>query len=73
MPRKSLAVQLGALIARDIFASAERREGVPVSRIEFKTGSWIEGTEQAAGGMCEAALANRVAETLTKQFCGRRQ
>lgn len=55
---RSLAVYL----ARELFALGERTGGYPVSRIQFKLGSY--GNERDGGGLAEEPLARFLAEAL---------
>lgn len=67
--KKSIAQQLGEAAARDIFAHGERFTKDEIIRIELKTGNRFDSsTEKGVCGMCEAALATSIAESIAKHM-----
>lgn len=55
MTEQASSEELAKHIARAIFAVGDEL-GKPIQRIEFKAGSWSQGTEIGLGGLCEDAL-----------------
>lgn len=64
---KSIPQQLGAKIARDIFAYGEEQFHVPIKRISLITGEWPHD-ESPVCGFCEMALADFIAESVARHL-----
>jgi len=63
---KPLLMLLSESIARDIMAGGSFR-GVKATRIQFKGGAYPEN-EISMGGLCEAALASVIYESLRNRL-----
>ena len=63
---KTLSETLGCLIASDIFAAGHGPHG-SCTRIQFLAGDW-KTREYPQGGLCEAALAKAITESLRVHF-----
>lgn len=61
--RKTIAQQLGAKIARDIFAYGEDRYRVPIKRIALVAGEWPHD-ESLVCGLMETALADLIGKRI---------